>query len=265
MNIFRKECKRNLRPFLFWSLGLFVLVFAGMVKSTGATGDAGSLAALVDSFPRIIMAVFGMADVDIGTFSGFYTVLAQYSVILTAVYAVHLGTNAVSAEAVDQTYEFVFTKPRSRSHILCMKLLAGFAFLLMYCLLHFLFSVLAATQLSLSEDYGYLFALYSLSCLLVGFLFFGLGALLSAITSTAEIGAKLGNYALLLGYCLSVIYNMLENVQWLRWIAPFQYFPGPELLEGRINLLFAMLSIGLAAASLLVAFHHFEKRDLTAA
>lgn len=265
MNIYRKECKRGLKPFLFWSLGLFVLVFAGMVKSTSATGDAGSLAALVASFPRIIMAVFGMADVDIGTFSGFYAVLAQYSIILTAVYAVHLGTNAVSAEAVDQTYEFVFTKPRSRSHILCMKLLASFSYLLAYCLLNFLFSALAATQLLLSEDYGYLFALYSLSSLLVGFLFFGLGTMLSAITSTAETGARLGNYALLFGYCLSVIYNMLENVQWLRWLVPFQYFRTYELLAGQINLLFAMLSIGLAAVSLLVAFHHFEKRDLTAA
>ena len=39
MNLFRKELKSGFKPFLFWSLGLFVFVFAGIVKSSAAMSD----------------------------------------------------------------------------------------------------------------------------------------------------------------------------------------------------------------------------------
>ena len=75
MNILVRELKAGRKAFLFWSLGLFVLVFMGVVKSTGVTADGGGLAALLDSFPRVVLAVFGMVGADIGTFGGYYAVL----------------------------------------------------------------------------------------------------------------------------------------------------------------------------------------------
>ncbi len=264
MNILRKELKAGLKPFLFWSLGLFALVFAGLMKSAGTTADAEGLSAMVSAFPKIVLAVFGMLNVDVGTFPGFYAVLAQYVIVLAAVYGVHLGNSALSREAVDKTYEFVFTKPRSRSHILFQKLLAGFLFLVVFCFLNLVFSIMGASTLNMTETYTRLFAIYSLAALLVGFLFFGLGAMFAALSKTSETGAKLGNYAVMIGFCLSVVYDMLDGAGWLRILAPFRYFSTPDLFAFALSPWFVPLSLLIAAIALFVAFERFEKRDLNA-
>ena len=96
MNILRREWKAGWKAFLFWTLGLFGLMFTGVVKSTGLTSVEGAnAAALIAVFPRIVQAVLGMVGMDMSTFPGFYAVLSRYSAVLTAVYAVHLGSSAV--------------------------------------------------------------------------------------------------------------------------------------------------------------------------
>ena len=83
MNLIRKEFKFGLKPFLFWSFGLFAFVFAGIVKSSAAMADGQFMTDLISKFPRIVIAAMGMASVDISQFGGFYAVLMQYIFVLT--------------------------------------------------------------------------------------------------------------------------------------------------------------------------------------
>ena len=61
MNLFRKELKSGIKPFLFWTLGLFMFVFAGIVKSSAAMADGQFMTQLINQFPRIVVAALGMA------------------------------------------------------------------------------------------------------------------------------------------------------------------------------------------------------------
>lgn len=70
---------------------------------------------------------------------GYMGILFYYILICTVIYAVHLGTAAVSRESVDKTYEFVFTKPLSRTRILGWKLSAAFFYLLAFCIFNGVF------------------------------------------------------------------------------------------------------------------------------
>ena len=264
MNILLRELKAGRKAFLFWSLGLFVLVFMGVVKSTGVTADGGGLAALLDSFPRVVLAVFGMAGADIGTFGGFYTVLAQYALVLVAIYAVHLGNSAVSREAVDKTYEFVFTKPRSRSFILAQKLLCALVYLVLYCALYFVFSAAATATLGLAEHQTALFLRVAGATLLTGVLFFAFGALFAAAAHNTETGARLGNALVLATFAAGVGYDLSDAGSPLRWFSPFRYFTTAELLSGKLNPVFMVLCLLVAAAAVGGAFWQFEKRDLAA-
>ena len=264
MNILLRELKAGRKAFLFWSLGLFVLVFMGVVKSTGVTADGGGLAALLDSFPRVVLAVFGMAGADIGTFGGFYTVLAQYTLVLVAIYAVHLGNSAVSREAVDKTYEFVFTKPRSRSFILAQKLLCALAYLVLYCALYFVFSAVATATLGLAEHQTALFLRVAGATLLTGVLFFAFGVLFAAAAHNTETGARLGNALVLVTFVVGVGYDLSDKSSPLRWFSPFRYFATAELLNGKLNVVFVVLCLVVATAALGGAFWWFEKRDLAA-
>jgi len=127
MNILKRECRANLKTFLFWNLGLFVLAFTGMTKFTGIAAATGGedINKILNQFPKVILAVLGISSVDISTLAGYYSILAFYALICGAIYAIHLGNNAVSREIVDKTYEFIFTKPCTKTYVLGMKVIAG--------------------------------------------------------------------------------------------------------------------------------------------
>ena len=264
MNLFRKELKSGLKPFLFWTLGLFVFIFAGIVKSSAAIADGQFMTELISKFPRIVIAAMGMANVDIAQFSGFYAVLMQYVFVLAAVYAAHLGSGAVSRESVDKTYEFLFTKPRSRAFILARKLLASLVFLWLYACLNLVFSLLAVKQLGLAGDYSALFARFSLALWLVGLVFGSISAMFAACFRVAERGAKAGNLAVLGAYALAVVYDLLEKPGLLRMTTPFRFFLNAEVVAGQVSVLYALLCLALSAAFLFVTFRRFEARDLGA-
>jgi hypothetical protein len=107
MNILKRELRDGLKPFIFWTIGLFVLVFAGMTKYMGIETSGSSLNELIDKFPRVVLAFMGMVGVDINTFGGYYAILVYYALICAVIYAIHLGSNAVSRETVD---------PKARLH-----------------------------------------------------------------------------------------------------------------------------------------------------
>lgn len=264
MNIFWRELKTGLKPFFFWVLGLFMLVFAGIIKSTGAMSDGQFMMELIGKFPRIVVAVMGMANVDISQFGGFYAVLMTYVFLLTAVYAVHLGRNAVSRESVDRTYEFLFTKPRSRSFILARKLLAALLLLSVFAALNPLFSSLAVRQIDLTGDFSDLFLRFTLAMWLVGLVFLSLSAMLSALFASAERGARAGNLCVLGAYALAVVYDLLEQPGVLRLLTPFRYFLNTEVVGGEVRAIYIGLSLILSVVFTAAAFYRFERRDLGA-
>ncbi len=266
MNVFVKDMRFGLKPFLLWALALFVFVFAGSIKFTGMeAGGAGAMSALFDSFPRIVLAVMGFSGADITTFSGFYGLLEVYVTIIVAVFAVHAGGTAVSRERVDKTYEFLFTKPRSRSSILAAKMSAGFVFLAMLCLLNLGFSQAGYMTLGLSENLLVTFLYFTVAQFLIGLVFFSLGALLGAAAPVPEIGARIGNLSVLVFYMLGVVYSSFDNVGFLRVVTPFKYFDQTALANHELELPFVFLSLGISAVALAAAFWNFKRRDLVAA
>ena len=138
MNILKRELRAGRKTFILWTIGLFFIMFAGIAKYTGFSGEA-NITELFDSFPRIVLAVFGMVGLDVTSLGGFYSVVVYYGIICAAIYGVSLGCRAVNEEAIDKTYEFIFTKPRSRSFILGMKMLSAFIYLTLYSILSYAF------------------------------------------------------------------------------------------------------------------------------
>lgn len=264
MNILKRELRAGLKPFVFWMIGLFVLVFIGIVKYEGlsAAGDTG-MTDLVASFPRIALAVMGIVGVDINTLAGYTAILSYYVLICAVIYAVHLGSSAVTRESVDRTYEFVFTKPCSRVRVLAMKLTAAWIYLALFSIFNFVFSVIAVASIKSTENITSVILLFTLSVFLIGSLFIALSAFLAALIRQAEKGSLYGNLAFLYAFILGVIYDMLENGGLLRLISPFKYFTSAELVAGRFNLFYTAVTAVLVIAFLYGAFKSFMKKDLT--
>lgn len=263
MNILKRELRAGLKPFILWMIGVFALVFMGVMKFEGINAGGMDMTSLLSSFPRVLIAVLGMSGVDINTLGGYTSILFYYVLICAIIYSVHLGSNAVSRESIDKTYEFVFTKPRTRAHVLLMKLAAGWIYLLLFCILTVIFSVAAVATLKTTETITTQTLMFCLSIFMIGSLFIALSAFLSAVSKRADKGSLYGNLAFLYAFILGVIYDMLEKGGLLRLISPFRYFPAAELLNKQFDLLYAVITIALITVFLYGAFRSFMRRDLT--
>jgi hypothetical protein len=262
MNIYLRELRSGIKPFIIWTIGLCLLVFAGVTKYTGIGAAADSMRAMLASMPKIMLAAFGMADTDIFSFSGYYSVLAFMTFLCTSIYAVYLGGSAVSRESVDKTSEFIFTKPRSRTFILSAKLAADLTFLAAFCLLFGLFSFSAAQTIENSADMGKEIIIYTVACFLMGFIFFALSAMFAAVFTHAEAGARASNLAVLAAYGFSVVYDLLDNGSAVRPVAVFKYFLYTEISAGTVNTSYLIVALAVSAAALVAAYIVFNKRDI---
>lgn len=264
MNIFKRELKAGIKPFIFWTIGLFVLVFAGMTKFSAVDVGGVSIEDLIASFPRIVQAMLGIVGINIETLGGYYSILIYFAMICIAIYGISLGANAVNREAVDKTYEFVFTKPKSRRYILLMKLKAGVIYLLIFSILCYVFSIAAVSTLNLSENINSEMLLFCVALFLIGLLFFCMSAFIAACVKRAEKGFMLGNLCFVGAFIMGIIYDMLENGGLLRVLSPLKYFAPAELLNGEINIGYLILTLSLCVLFMFGAFYKFNKKDLQA-
>lgn len=264
MNVFLREIRANLKLFAIWALVIAFFLFVGTVKYTGVeTGGTEMIEGLVEAFPRIVLAMFGMADLDIMTFEGFFACLEFYIAIMVMVLAVQLGRNAVSRELVDGTYEFLFVRPCSRTRILAAKLVAGIVLLACACALNFVIAEAAYATLELDADMTSAMGAGTLWIGLIGLLFLAVGACSSAVARTPELGSRIGMCAVLGTYAFSVAYDVLGEEAWgLRFLTPLKYFLPMDMVEGTFDPLFLAVLLLLAAGCLALAFIAFDRRDL---
>lgn len=266
MNIIKKELRIGIKPFVFWILGLFFLDFVGMMKFSGIEVSAGSvnIMELMDQFPRVVLAVFGIAGLDISTLGGYYAVLAFYALVCVSIYAIHLGTTAINRESIDKTYEFVFTKPRTRQYIIGMKLFANTIYLILFCVIHIIFSLVAVMALKIKGNINEPMILFGISAFLVGMVFFSMGSFFAAIVKRGEKGVMLSNLCFLTVFIIGVIYDMLEKGELLRVLTPLKYFLPQDLLNNDLNIGFVCLCMVFVVGLIYGTIQTFCKKDLTA-
>lgn len=268
MNILKKELKQGVKSFLIWTAGLAFLILGGMVKFSGMeaaeTGGAG-MNEMLAQMPKPVLALFGMSEANIETLGGFFAVLQFYVMIVAACYAISLGSAAVLRETTDKTYEFLFTKPCGRMHILTMKLASGLCYLTVFGLLNYLFSLAAPGLYQIENSISQSMLLFSLAVYLIGIFFFCLGVFCAVMVPGAERAMQVSYAALLLSYGLSVLFDMDEALECLRPVTLFRYFRAAELLDGRLAA--GYLVALLLASSLLLwgSYRGFWGKDLNAA
>ena len=264
-HLMRYEIKAGIKPFLFWTLGLACLVIAGMFKFIGFSAESGAdINVLFGQFPKIILAMLGMANVDVQTLGGFYAVLENYTLIITSIFAIHLGANAVSREMIDKTYEFLFTKPCTRAYVLRTKLGVGLFYLCLFSLFNLLFSFAALWIHGIENTIHTTIYFYALNSFLVGLIFFTLAAALSAFMSRSEWGVRVSNAAFILAYILSVFFDIAEEPGLMKLITPLRYFEAKDLLQVQFDPFYAAVAVILSIVFLIGAFWAFRKKDLKA-
>lgn len=265
MNILKRELISHLKAFLFWCLGLLILMYAGMGKFEGLKhASSKDLNALFDQFPRVIKAVFGMVDVDPTSLWGYFSMMTFYIVICGAIYGIHLGSSAVSRESIDKTYEFLFTKPRTRTTILNAKLMAGFIYLTGFSIMNYLFCLMSFAGTNITDYNGTTLFLFCLEVYVVSLLFFCIAAAISALVQAPERGSLAGNLIFLFAFLMGILCDMMEHPGAVKILSPLKYFSPKDIIAGNFSVVFTLFSLVLCILLLGYTYIRFQRKDLNA-
>ena len=267
-----RELRANARVWLIWSVALTLFNVAGVTKFEGiASGDADAVRRLTEAFPRVALAVMGIADLDISTFAGYFAVLEFYAGIMAAVYAVTLARNAVMREVTDGTAEFLFVRPVSRTAILTAKLVAALADAVAFVAVNLVSSLLCLTMLrdvpalSSGPDPAMVVWRFTLWLFAMMLVFGAIGACASAVCGRPERGAAVGNASVVVAYCASVAYDMFADhdaAVAARVLSPFRYATPREVIDGVVPAPFVVLAALIVATGFVATYAAFTRRDL---
>lgn len=264
MNIYCRELRANFKSFLLWCIGIIAIVGGGMGKYAGFSSSTQSVTAIMDKMPKSLLAIFGMNGLDMSTASGFYAVVFFYVLIVSTIYSIMLGANIIAKEERDKTSEFLFTKPVSRNRVVSSKLIAALTYTILYNLVNISISMtvvgkVAPNESGLTRDILILGAGMFFAQLI--FLFIGTGT--AAVIKKPGASSGIATGILLAAYFLSMVIDLTEDLDFLKYLTPFKYFEAKNLINGGSpELIFIVISVLLIAFFLSATYIFFPKRDL---
>lgn len=260
MTLVKHELKQGKTVFLIWTaaigflLGVCVFLFPEM---KGEMEGIGEVFSSMGSFT----AAFGMDRLNFGTLVGYYTIECGNVLGLGgAFFSALCAVNILSKEEKEKTAEFLLAHPISRARILTEKLVAVLVQISALNLIIYAVSVGSMAVIGEKipwKEVNLLHLAYYLLQLELAGICFGI----SAFLRKGSAGAGLG-IALLL-YCLNLIANMTESADFLKYITPFGYCDGADIVSsGSLNGTMIAIGVVMGIACIAVAYLQYNKKDI---
>lgn len=90
-----------------------------------------------------------------------------------------------------------------------------------------------------------------------------IGSALAAVKKKPKTAASVAAGILLLTYLLSIVIDLNENLEGLRYLTPFKYFEAKNVMYGGgLDVIFVVISLILILTLLVVTYVFYKKRDL---
>src|SRR5450432_4178659 len=225
MMLFKRELKQNLRSFIICTLicAALSLYVIALTPSLGA-----DMQKLLDmKLPRQMQVAFGLSNLDFGTSLGVYGVIFSYIYLTFGIYAAVMFAGIVSKEFTEKTAEYLFSLPAGRNSIMVTKLSVAVLYLTASVSITFLVSWAGFAGIIKT---GYSIKTLLLVCIAwwLGALFFGAMAFMlsSFYTKTKmAVGVVMG------AYLLQVVISLKEQLKFLKWLSPFDWFKGNDIIN----------------------------------
>lgn len=260
MTIVKHELKQGKISFIIWTVavGLLMSVCVFLYPEIKKEMEGvGNMFASMGSFS----AAFGMDRLNFGTLTGFYSIESGNVLGLGgAFYASLCAVGILSKEEKERTAEFLLVHPISRRRIITEKLIA--VFIQITALNLIVYAVSVGSVLAIGEavpwkEINFIhFAYYILQLELAG-ICFGI----SAFMRKGNIGTGLGVAVVM--YFLNLISNMAQKAEFLKYITPFGYCDGADIVtNGSLN--FVMVAVGavIGIGGITVAYIKYTKKDI---
>ncbi|MBQ3527849.1 MAG: ABC transporter permease subunit [Clostridia bacterium] len=260
MTLYLHELKRGRLSLIIWSaaLSFMILICILIYPEVGSQMDEMSeMFANMGAFSE----AFGMDQLGFGDFLGFFAVeCGEVMGIGGAIFAALMGISALSKEEKDKTAEFLLTHPISRTGVVFSKLTALLTQILILNLAVGVITALGILIIGEEPDgkkvflllLSYLILQVEIACVTFG---------LSAAIRSKGIGIGIGLAMAL--YFLSILANITNELEFLKWITPFTYTEGAYIVEN-VSLDWKYVAVGavLTAGGIVLAFLKYRKKDI---
>jgi ABC-2 type transport system permease protein len=262
MNIFFRELEANLKSLLVWGGIVILFVSMGFAKFSAYEGNP-ELLEILDGLPPALLAAFNFTAFNLTTVTGFYGVMFTYFALLLSIAAVMWGSDTITKEERDRTVEFSLTLPIPRSRLVTAKTLAVVVNCIGLLTITWGFSLINVAKYQPDSEFYDFLLLSMLALFIMQMIFLAVGVFLGCAMKQHK-RANSAAVSLLLGtFFLSIISDLNQDLEFLKYFSPFKYFnPAVLLHESRIDITFVWLSAGIIAVCLVGAYVSYSRRDL---
>ncbi len=260
MIVVKHELRQGKTAFAIWTIAIAFLLSVCVLLFPEIKGEAETVGDVFSSMGSFT-ATFGMDRLDFGTLIGFYAVECGNVLGLGgAFFASLIGIAALAKEEKGRTAEFLLTHPISRARVITEKLAAVIAQIVVMNLVilgcSFLSMAVIGEQIPWKDVLLMHFAYFVLQLELAG-ICFGI----SAFLCRGSIGIGLGLAALT--YVLNLIANMTERAAFLKYITPFGYCEGADIVaDGRLAAAKIALGMLFACTGIAAAYIRYCRKDI---
>jgi len=247
------------KSIVLWSSGMILvaLIFTGLYDSFQS-----EIKSMIETAPAPLQAFYGVDSQDASSPAGWLG-LELYGFILPIVLVIigiGFGGSAIGEEENSGTLELLLSSPVSRSTILVQKALAIEIQL-----------ALVATSVWLGILIGTMLFPFDISLVRVfwaSFMAWQLGGLMSCLalsvqnfTQSRSYAVGVGASVLLVSYLANILSNLLNSLDYLRYISPFHYYNGSNVLITGPYWVHILTLSTVSAALFVLALTIFAKRD----
>lgn len=260
MTILKHELRQGRRSLLVWTGAVGLLLVVCVFLFPEMKGEMEGITEVFGSMGSFT-AAFGMDRLDFGTLVGYYAIECGNVLGLGgAFFAALMGISALAKEERDRTAEFLLSHPISRRRIFGEKL--GAVLCQILGMNGVIFALVAVSMTVIGEKIPWQeLLLLHLAYLLLQVELAGICFGLSAFLRRGSLGVGLGLAALL--YCLNLMANITEKVKFLKYITPFAYCEGADIVtEGSLDTTLVLLGMGYMAVCLIAGFWCYTRKDI---
>lgn len=260
MTLLKHELRQNRTSLLVWAGAISFLLAICVFLYPEMKGEMESIS---DVFADMgsFSAAFGMDQVSFGTLLGYYSIECGNTFGLGgAFFAALCGAGILAKEEKDRTAEFLLTHPISRVKIVTQKLLAVFVQILILNVVVYVAVILSMTAIGETipwKEVNLLHIAYFLLQVELASICFGV----SAFLKRGSLGIGLG--VAIMMYFLNLISNITESAEFLKYITPFSYAEGANIVANvELDMKLILLGMAYAIVGIVVAYWKYTKKDI---
>ena len=260
MTIMKHELRQGLISFAVWtgSIAFLMMVCVFLFpEMKDEMVSVGNIFASMGSFT----AAFGMDRLNFGTLTGFYAIECGNIMGLGGAFFASLaGIAAISREERDRTAEFLLTHPVSRTRVITEKLAAVMAQIV--CMNAIIIALSLVSMVIIGEsipwkDILLMHLAYFIMQAELASVCFGI----SAFMRRGGIGIGLGLAAMM--YFLNIIANMTQSMDFLKYITPFGYCEGADIISGgKLDFPMVLTGVLFGVSGICAAYAKYRIKDI---